>query len=278
MNQALKSMQFRDDEKVDIRKHNEVAWDRKVIENSPWTLPVDEELVVKAKKGDWSVILTPTKPVPAKWFPGFPDLAGCQILGLACGGGQQGPILAAAGATVTVFDNSPAQLSQDRLVADRDNLQLITVAGDMADLSCFSDASFDLIFHPVSNCFISDPTPVWKEAFRVLKPGGSLLSGIMNPDYYIFDFHKAEKEGLLEVRHPLPYSDLGNLTKSELAAQMNDGEALEFSHTMDSLVGGQMDAGFQLTGFYEDRFGPEVGDAVSQFMPVCFATRALRPG
>ncbi len=144
-------------------------------------------------------------------------------------------------------------------------------------MSCFSNASFDLIFHPVSNCFIEDPEPVWREAFRILKPGGSILSGIMNPDYYVFDFHKAENEGLLEVRHTLPYSDLTHQTKSELAAQLESTEVLEFSHTMDALIGGQIKAGFQLTDFYEDRFGPEVGDAVSRFMPVCFATRATKP-
>ncbi len=262
---------------MDIRKHNEEAWDKKVSENSPWTMPVDRELVAKARKGQWSIILTPEKPVPTSWFPGFPDLSGCKILGLASGGGQQGPILAAAGAAVTVFDNSPAQLAQDRFIADREKLKITTVTGDMSDLSCFKNACFDLIIHPVSNCFISDPGPVWKEAFRVLKPGGSLLSGIMNPDYYVFDFKKAELEGILEVRHPLPYSDLSHLTKSELADQLKDGEALEFSHTMETLVGGQIEAGFQLVGFYEDRFGLEVNDAVSKFMPVCFATRAVKP-
>ena len=263
---------------MDIRKHNEEAWDNKVIGNSPWTMPVDPGLVAKARKGDWSIILTPVKPVPVSWFPGFPDLTGCNILGLASGGGQQGPILAAAGATVTVIDNSPAQLSQDRLVAKRDNLHITTVIGDMTDLSCFENESFDLIVHPVSNCFIADPEPVWREAFRVLKPGGDLLSGIMNPDYYVFDFQKAEKEGLLEVRHPLPYNDLKHLTKSELADHLKEKEALEYSHTMETLVGGQIKAGFQLIGFYEDRYKPEEGDAVSRFMPVCFATRAHKPG
>jgi len=51
--------------------------------------------------------------------------------------GQQGPILAAAGADATVFDNSPRQLQQDCQVAEREGLDLRTVEGDMRDLSCF---------------------------------------------------------------------------------------------------------------------------------------------
>ncbi len=101
---------------MDIRKHKEGAWDKRVNDQCLWTLPVDSGTVAKAKEGHWSIILTPEKPVPDSWFPGFPDLTGCNILGLASGGGQQGPILAAAGGTVTVFDNSPAQLAQDRFV------------------------------------------------------------------------------------------------------------------------------------------------------------------
>ena len=66
--------------------------------------------------GEWQIVLTPTKPIPRTWFPA--DLHGVDVLCLASGGGQQGPVLAAAGATVTVFDNSPRQLAQDRAVAN----------------------------------------------------------------------------------------------------------------------------------------------------------------
>ena len=163
---------------MDILEHNRIAWNKNVERKNPWTVPVTSEAVAAARQGRWEIILTPTKPVPREWFP---DLEGCDVLCLASGGGQQGPILAAVGANVTVLDNSPNQLAQDRTVAERDGLEIITVEGDMADLSAFSDRSFDLIVHPVSNVFAPDIRPVWREAFRVLRPGGALMAGITNP-------------------------------------------------------------------------------------------------
>src|SRR5215211_6740428 len=120
-------------ETMDIRSYNRDAWNREVEggENR-WSKPVSSELIAKAKLGEFSIVLTENKPVPFEWFPA---IVGADILCLASGGGQQGPILAAAGAYVTVFDNSPAQLKQDQLVAERDGLELRTVLGDMRDLS-----------------------------------------------------------------------------------------------------------------------------------------------
>ena len=132
----------------EIRNFNREAWNRQVEARNPWTIPVTSQQVAAARQGDWKIYLTPSIPVPQDWFP---PLRGASVLCLASGGGQQGPILAAAGAQVTVFDNSPHQLAQDRFVADRDGLQLETVEGDMRDLSVFPDESFDLIVHPVSN-------------------------------------------------------------------------------------------------------------------------------
>ena len=91
-------------------------------------------------------------------------------------GGQQAPLLAAAGAIVTSLDNSEEQLALDRQVAEREGLELKTVLGDMRDLSTFDDASFDLIVHVCSNTFVPEIDPVWKECHRVLRRGGELLS------------------------------------------------------------------------------------------------------
>src|SRR5688572_26294267 len=166
---------------MDIRAYNRHAWNRNVEKGDPWTVPVSPEIIAAARKGEWFILLTPTKPVPRSWFPPLP---GCEVLCLASGGGQQVPILAAAGAQVTVLDNSPKQLAQDRFVAERESLELTTVEGDMRDLSMFRDGSFDLIVHPCSNMFVPEVRTVWREAFRVLRPGGVMLAGFFNSAFF----------------------------------------------------------------------------------------------
>lgn len=255
---------------MNVREYNREAWDRDVERGIRWTVPVGPEVIAAAREGRWEVILTPVKPVPRAWFP---ELAGVDLLGLASGGGQQGPILAAAGANVTILDNSPKQLAQDRMVAERDGLALTTVEGDMADLSMFADESFDLIFHPCSNCFVPDIRPVWREAFRVLRRGGALLAGFCNPVMFLFD-EASEDQGQLVVRHALPFSSLTSLTEEERERAKQRGDAMQFSHTLDDQIGGQIDAGFVITGFYEDYFPPTL---LGTFMPTILATRALKP-
>ena len=255
---------------ANVVDYNRGAWNHEVESGNPWTVPVGPEVIAAARAGQWQVLLTENKPVPRDWFP---PLAGIDLLCLASGGGQQGPVLAAAGAQVTVFDNSPAQLDRDRFVAEREGLALRCLQGDMADLSAFADGSFDLVFHPVSNLFAPAVRPVWHEVFRVLRPGGVLLAGFLNPDLFIFDLDTADA-GRLEVRHRLPYSDLADLGATELEARLARLQPLEFSHTLEDQIGGQLDAGFVLTALYEDR---RRDSAIARHMPTFFATRAARP-
>jgi SAM-dependent methyltransferase len=261
------------DRQIDVRAYNRDAWNYQVESGNQWTVPVSLETIAAAREGRWQVVLTATKEVPRAWFP---DLAGCDVLCLACGGGQQGPIFAAAGAYVTVFDNSPRQLAQDRLVAEREGLALRTVEGDMADLSAFPDASFDLIFHPVSNVFAEAVRPVWCEAYRVLRPGGSLLAGFMNPDIYVFDLRLADEQGVLVLKYRLPFSDLADLPDDELAHSFAERWPLEFSHSLEEQLGGQPEAGFLIAGLYEDRYDPAT-DPVARIIPNFIATRAIKP-
>jgi SAM-dependent methyltransferase len=237
-----------------------------------WTRTVEPEVIARARRGDWSVVLTPVKPVPPEWFG---DVKNKDILGLASGGGQQMPVLAAAGARVTCLDNSAGQLRQDELVAEREGLRIRLEKGDAADLSRFADGSFDLIFHPCSNCFMPDLEPIWRECFRVLRPGGALLSGFANPAIFIFDRYAQEGDGTLTVRHSIPCSDTDSLEESELAEMLEKNEPLEYSHTLTSQIGGQTAQGFHVVGLYEDYWHSE--RPIDAYMPSFIATRAVKP-
>ncbi len=168
---------------IDILAHNRAVWDRQAAAQCEWSRPVGRELIAAARNGQWDVHLTP-RPMPKEWLG---DLVGKRILCLASAGGQQAPVLAAVGALVTVMDISGEQLQQDRMVAERDGLALATVQGDMCNLSIFPDAQFDLIFHPISNLYVPDVRPVWRECHRVLKSGGALLASFYNPVVFIGD-------------------------------------------------------------------------------------------
>lgn len=255
---------------MDIRSYNREAWNREVEggENR-WSQPVSPEVIARAKIGQFSILLTENKPVPFEWFL---PLAGADVLCLASGGGQQGPVLAAAGARVTVLDNSPAQLKQDQLVAAREALSLITVEGDAADLSRFADESFDLVFNPCSTVFMPDVRIVWRECYRVLRAGGILMTGSMNPVHYIFDLYKAD-EGVLEVTHSIPYSDLTSIPQEDLDELIEKGLPVEFGHSLTDLIGGQLDAGFVITDMYEDSM---LDSPLHTYHPSYLATRAVK--
>lgn len=254
----------------DILAHNRAAWDRQVTEGDRWTVGVAPEVIEAARNGEWGVVLADTATAPRAWFPD--SMTGVKVLCLASGGGQQGPILAATGADVTVFDNSPGQLAQDQAVAEREGLSLKTVQGDMRDLSVFEDESFDLMVHPVSNLFVPDIHPVWREAYRVLKHGGALLAGFLNGFEYMFDPLKADA-GELVVRYKLPYSDLTSLTEAERVARYGEHAALEFGHSLEDQIGGQIDAGFVITGFKEER---KLDQPIGSWMPSYGTTKAVK--
>lgn len=254
---------------MDIVGFNRAAWNRQVEQGNPWTVPVGPDLIAEARAGRWSVVLTPERAVPREWFG---QLAGADVLALASAGGQQACVLAAAGATVTLFDLSPAQLQRDRDVAARDGLALRIEEGDMRDLSRFADAAFDLVFHPVSNLFVPDPRPVWRECHRVLRRGGRLLAGFCNPALFLVDADAFDR-GDRTLRWRLPYADVDALGADAIEAKRAEGAPLEWSHSLEAQLGGQIEAGFRLAALYEDGWP---GAALGEWMRPFLATLAVK--
>ncbi len=243
---------------------NAATIDLWIEERWEWGIPISHETYVNAANGEWDVVLTPTRPVPHEWFG---SLAGKKVLGLASGGGQQIPIFAALGAECTVLDYSEKQLESERMVAEREGYPVNLVRADMTKPLPFADESFDLIFHPVSNCYVEEVRPIFRECFRVLKPGGVLLGGFDNGINYILD----EKEEYLQ--NDLPFNPLKNPEQMRQLEEAGDG--VQFSHTLEEQIGGQLEAGFVLTNVYEDTNG--AGRLHEHGIPTFWATRAVKP-
>jgi SAM-dependent methyltransferase len=257
---------------VEIHDLNEAAWDRAVDQGeNPYTQVVTSEQVSAARGGTWDLYLSELRPVPHEWFPPLPGL---RVLCLASGGGQQGPIFAAAGAEVTVLDASAKQLAVDKYAAERDGLGIRTVQGDMADLSAFETGSLDLVFNPPSTLFVPELDPIWRECYRVLTADGLLMTGFMNPDEFVFDPDALDEEGVFVVRYPLPYIEHETLSRDELEQRQRDREMFHFSHSMEAQLGGLLAAGFVITGFYEDRRSEADGNPIRHYLPSNFVVRA----
>ncbi len=229
---------------MNYQDFNAKTIDRWIEGGWEWGTPITHEVYVKATKGEWDVLLTPTKPVPHAWFG---DLKGKKVLGLASGGGQQMPIFAALGAECTVLDYSEKQLESEQMVSEREGYSIRIIRGDMTKRLPFADEEFDLIFHPVSNCYVKDVKSIWKECYRVLKKGGALLSGTDHFMNFIVD--DAEER----IINRLPFDPLVN---EEHRKQLEDADcAYQFSHTLEEQIGGQLEAGFTLKELYEDTNG-----------------------
>lgn len=218
--------------------------DRWVKKGWEWGVPITHEQYVKAQNGQWQVLLTPTKAVPADWFPELKDL---KLLGLASGGGQQMPIFSALKAQCTVLDYSQKQIDTEKMIADREGYNIITLRADMTKGLPFPDESFDMIFHPVANCFIEDVLFVWKECYRVLKKGGTLLAGLDNGINFLYD------ENETELKYHLPFNPLKNPALIEVLKQ--DDSGIQFSHTLEEQIRGQLKTGFTIVDLYEDYNG-----------------------
>ncbi len=249
-------MNYQDINAATIDQWNKEGWE--------WGKPIEHETYVKALNGEWDVVLTPTKQVPHAWFG---ELKGKKLLGLASGGGQQMPIFAALGADCTVLDYSISQLASEKMVAEREGYEITIIRADMTKPLPFADESFDIIFHPVSNCYVKEVKPIWKECYRILKKGGLLIAGMDNGINYIFD-EEEEKT----VCNTLPFDPLSNPDQMEQLQRTNSG--VQFSHTIEEQVGGQLEAGFMLTHLYEDTNG--AGNLHEHGIPTFVATRAVK--
>ncbi len=118
--------------------------------------------------------------------------------------------------------------------------------------------------------------PIWREAYRVLRKGGALIAAFDNPIVHMVDEEEWERSRRIVVKHALPYSDVNTLSAAEKQRFLVEGIPMEFGHTLEAQIGGQCEAGFIITGLYEDGDRPEDRRPLTGFSPEYIVTRAVK--
>ncbi len=211
--------------------------DNLVINNADWTACATKEELDAARNGNL-VLHFYDREVPKEWLS---DIKGKKILCLAGAGGLQAPLLACAGAEVTVIDISDKMLDKDRELAKSENLSIDIVKGNMCDLSQFEDNTFDLVVNPPSLMYIPDLDVVFKEVYRVTKTGGEFIIMAPNPINYVCDWINDENGGYYKAVHKMPWC----------SKDFDDSDWIEYGHTMKEYLGGLIKSGFILNGYME---------------------------
>ena len=217
--------------------HNRAAWDERARRRARHTRTASaEDLRQPLRALD-----------PHGWLGD--SLAGRRVLCLAAGGGMQSILAAAAGAEVTVVDLSAEMLTLDRRVADEFGLRVRTVTASMDDLRALGDAAFDVVFQPVSTCYVPDVAPVFAEVARVLAAGGVYLSQHKQP----VSLQAGFVPGLRGYLIGEPYYRTGPLPPIADGVLHREADTVEFLHRWEDLLGGLCRQGFVIEDVAEPR-------------------------
>ena len=240
---------------MDVSETNRKAWNNEARNGNFWTLIVSEKDINAAKKGEPEIRVTPFKAVPLEWLS---CLKGKDVLVACGGGGQQTPLLAAYGCRVTSIDISDKQIEQDKAALEKYGLVADLIRGNVLEMP-FADQSFNAVIMPQAMNFIEDLELLYKQIHRVLKDGGTFIFGMANPAIYMFD--ERVQEHRLRIKYTIPFSHTKSFSETELRKRLERSDTVEFSHTLDSIIGGLTRAGFIIDGYFSDDSGSELTDS-----------------
>ncbi len=185
----------------------------------------------------------------------FGNLSEKKVLCLASGGGQQSVLFGLLNAKeITVLDLSKDQLINDEKAARHYGYEVKTVQGDMRDLSMFDGNYFDLVYQPISICFVPDIAKVYEEVFRILIPGGYYMVSHINPATYPASFEGPNNgwDGT-GYRIAEPYRSGPILQTKDGIENMIEGEITgEFRHLLFEIFGGLTGLGLVIEEVWED--------------------------
>jgi SAM-dependent methyltransferase len=207
---------------------NKQLWEKEVREGCGYTIPwldLDLDLLKQCANGE----LDPTQYPMFEYLPGILlDVKDKDVLCLALGGGQQSALFGLLGARVTVIDLADGMIEGDRKAAAHYGYEVTAIQGDMRDLSCLKNETFDYVQGGFM-CYISDVREVYSGVARVLRRGGIYASAHEDP-------------GLQFVEWDGEWYRI-NRNFAERIEHREDG-GIEFRHYMSDIFNGLLEAGF----------------------------------
>jgi ubiquinone/menaquinone biosynthesis C-methylase UbiE len=160
------------------------------------------------------------------------DLAGKSVLELGCGGGQCSVAFALRGARVIGIDFAAGQLDHARKLAADHGVAVHFLQQDVRDLAPIADASQDIVFSAFALMYLEDRPRVFREVFRVVKPGGVFAFSVDHPL-----FRKVDLETLKIVES---YNEIG--PAEDDLGQL--GTTTMYRYRISDLHNALVDAGF----------------------------------
>jgi SAM-dependent methyltransferase len=221
-----------------IHDHNRAAWDARVQGGKRFTVAATNEEMERPLE-----ILD-----PLGWLGG--DIIDKRILCLGAGGGRHGPMLAQAGARVTVVDISPEMLRLDTELAEAKGLQVETIETSIDDLSMLPEAAYEAVMQPVSTCYVPDIRLAYHELARVMMPGGVYISRHKQPTNLQVDLAPTPQGFLIDS----PYYLDGPLSPAKRPGPHREQGTMEFLHQWGDLLGGLCESGFVIEAVTEPKF------------------------
>jgi len=212
---------------------NKARWEEVVKEGAGCTRPyleLDVEAFRAYREGEKRVLPKSCCDSPADGTV-MATARGKDCLCLGAGGGQQSALFSLLGARVTVLDICEGQLEGDRKAAAHYGYDVITIQGDMRDLSELADESFDLVYG-TGACYIPDVHEVFVGVARILRSEGLYRADFMNPYTEFVDDTDWDGVGYRITR---PYA--------QRERRRPDG-MLEFRNYLDEVFNGLLDTGF----------------------------------
>lgn len=170
------------------------------------------------------------------------NVRGKKILEIGCGGAQCSVSFTKQGAICTGIDITQAQLDYAKKLAEKENVKVNLVKGDIQTLKEIKSSSYDIVFSAFALMYIPDLTKCFKEVRRVLKKDGLFVFSLGHPFYILDTKTKKLKRS---------YFKNGKIIENEIWSDGTKHKFMMFHRKVSDIVNSIIDANLTILEMHE---------------------------